>query len=251
MARCPRCDAHNTDDAAWCSQCFLAFSGSPMAGGPSPAADVAAVPADFPPGPGVGAQVDDHVGALPHDAPAIDGPPGPVGGVHGREVRERDGEVEWHCAVCDTWNDLYDGRCAICGSRRVGFGAVGEEAAASPTAGSSAPPIVASSLLPGLGHLMAGRTGAGLARIAVFGLWLAGGVGWTLSGSGPTRPPGLVLLAGAALLWVATQIDIVSLVGPRRAEPLGNRGLLWLVVGVTVLLAASVAMLTIDVVSRT
>jgi hypothetical protein len=97
-------------------------------------------------------------------------------------------------------------------------------------------------VLPGAGHLLAGRTGTGSARLLLWLLWLVGGLS-TARGAGDVRlaAPGLVLLAGAAVLWAATLVDVRRLAAGDDAELLAPRPLLWLVGGVLVALVLAVS----------
>ena len=89
MIACPDCGARNTDDAPWCTQCLRPFGETAV---PTPAP-----PSDPPPEP----------------APVPDVPPASAG--EDRAVRSVDGGFEWRCPACDSWNDLEQPACAVCG----------------------------------------------------------------------------------------------------------------------------------------
>ncbi len=209
--RCPECGARNTDGAAWCTQCFHRFDAvaEPAPQASEPMTSDAAAPADpVPGGPERGAASD-------------------------RDVRERDGVVEWRCPRCHAWTALEVAACAVCGTARSGFGV---EAGTRPTT-TDAPVFGASLALPGLGHLLARRTGSGIARLGLTLLWLGGGLAILLGGASVVaRLPGLVLLLGVVVLWVGTVLDARELEAGGSRELLDGRALLWLVVGVTVAL---------------
>jgi hypothetical protein len=145
-----------------------------------------------------------------------------------RTVREREGAVEWRCSRCGRWSPLPSTACGHCAAPRRGFG---ERELARAPAHDPAVLLGASLLLPGIGHLLAGRTGTGAARVVLWLLWLGGG--WLLlAGQGPPAP-GRVMLGGAGVLWVTTLEDVRRLAAGRGDELLGTRALGGLVAAVT------------------
>lgn len=236
--RCPTCGARNPEDAVWCTQCYASFTAPAPPADPYPAAGV---DTGTSPDPGSPARADGPE-VLADGHPGSGDPSDPAGRapVTGRDIREVDGQVEWRCAVCGSWMPLEAALCGTCGSARTGFG---EPATPVPTAASVPPRTLlgASAVAPGLGHLLAGRTGSGITRLSLWVLWVVGGLWWVLSTQNG-RAPGLVLLLGAVILWVATIVDADAIAKDRSAEPFGVRGLLWTVVGVTGLLMVVVAL---------
>lgn len=229
--RCNACGARNSEDAAWCTQCYAPFQAAAPAASAAPASEPTAAPASDPPTGGAG--------AAPTGAPSSVGPSAETARRTDRDIREIDGRVEWRCSTCASWVALEDPACATCGAARVGFGDP-----ATPTADVTDVPeqtlLGASAVLPGAGHLLAGRVGSGITRAALFLLWAAGGLWWILS-TQDGRSPGIVLLVGAAVLWAATLVDANAIAKRKTVEPFGVRGLLWTVVGVTGLLMVMVA----------
>jgi hypothetical protein len=176
------------------------------------------VPPGPPPAPGT-----------PPTPPAVGTAPGQAAG---RDIRVDGDRVEWRCARCEGWNPLERPDCGTCGSARVGFtpGTATEPTVA--TTGGSAP-LLASAVLPGLGHLLVGRPGSGTARLLLWLLW-AGGAGAILASAGLSGAA--VVLGLAALgLWSLSLHDLVQL-ARGRPEVLTGRVLAWSVVGVTTLL---------------
>lgn len=115
-----------------------------------------------------------------------------------RDVRQRDGEVEWRCHVCGGWQPLIVAACETCGTPRQGFG---EEPGRARPKVSPSIAVVATVVLPGAGHLLLGSVGAGIARLALWLVWLTGGIAmW--SGPGSPAVAGM-LLGGALALWAA------------------------------------------------
>ncbi len=258
--RCAACGAWNAERAEWCTQCYVALGDRSDAGTSMQAtgdADTAAHPhAGIQQAPEAAhtQQGRDRSAPLPASTGAPHQPPHSTGPVEhagtgpdpdaARDIRTRDGEVEWRCRVCHGWSALIDPACVRCGAPRHGFGSEGSAAPDVPVGPGA---VLATVVLPGLGHVVTRRAGAGLARIAIFVLWAVGGIVWLLSGGDAARAPAVTLLAGAGLLWGLTLVDIVAR-GGRGDEPIGNRGLLWLVVAVTLGLAVAAARVGLEVV---
>lgn len=210
--RCPACGARNSDAAAWCTQCYAALQGS------GPVAPPPAAPAGPPPGSG--------------DAPRPD--------AAARDVRTVDGEVEWRCGTCDGWTHLDRGTCATCGAPRRGFGELPPPPSFGPDARSRL--VIASILVPGLGHLVARRVGSGLARLLLAASWAVAALIVLLgAGSGPGRLPAVPLLVGSLVVWVGSVADVGALVDGRR-ELLRPRVLSWLTGGVLLTLVLTSAL---------
>lgn len=257
--RCPDCGARNAPTATWCTQCYRRFDtpsepASPPAYPPPPGAaavagDALAAPDEDPSGADPSGSDPSSARSDPATVPSEptvvwadpEQPPADAEDVvdTGRDVRTRGGEVEWRCAVCDRWNSLVEQACTACASPRQGFGEPGGRTAAPQVSGTSTV-LVASVLLPGLGHVLLGRVGTGIARMLLFLLWALGSVGLSRGASGvSTLAPALVLLLGAVLVWVGTLLDTRLLLASDSREVLTSRVLLWLVVGVTMALVAA------------
>jgi hypothetical protein len=177
--------------------------------------------------------VDEEVAAGTAPSPAPSAAPSTGGtdelAAGGGRFRRTETGLEWACARCGSWNSLEVSGCVVCGAP---LGARDEEPAPrdlSPVTG-----LVATALLPGLAHVLAGRIGTGVARALLWLLWLAGGIALVVSarGSDGSVLPGLVLLLGAVAVWVGSLLDTQVLVAGGRRELLDARALLWLVVGV-------------------
>ncbi len=205
--RCPDCGARNTGSAAWCTQCFASLRSA------APSAEAAPAPPPPPPG------VTDT--AAPAEAAA-------------RDIRVRGEDVEWRCAACDAWSPLEEPVCTVCAAPRRGFGGDGSPATSPTAPADQTTAVVASVLLPGLGHLLRGRVGTGLARMVLWLLWGGGGLA-VLLGSGGGMAAAVLLLA-ALLVWAVTLVDLQRLAGGRPPLATG-RVLAWSVVGVTLVLA--------------
>lgn len=118
--RCPRCGARNTAEAAWCTQCLEPFTTPPSdSSDPSepapvePPAEQAETPPDAasPPAP-----------ASPPDVGRSQAAVGRADSGADRPFRTVDGEVEWRCPGCDTWNLLDVRACSVCGHRLASAG---------------------------------------------------------------------------------------------------------------------------------
>ena len=214
--RCPSCGAHNVAAAAWCTQCFERF-GVPGAASPEPAP-----PHPQPPPPPLSAPP-----LLP-----VEAAPTTPGGATQRDIRVDGDRVEWRCASCRGWNPLEGRDCGTCGSARVGFTPDTAPAPVVATTGGTAA-LLASALLPGLGHLLVGRPGSGIARLLLWLLW-AGGAGAILVSAGLSGAA-VVLVLAALGLWILTLYDLLQL-ARGGSEVLTGRVLAWCVVVVTTLL---------------
>lgn len=152
----------------------------------------------------------------------------------GGRFRRHDGEIEWRCEVCQSWNLVGLARCTVCATPMTG-----PEAAPAPDRRAS-PPVVLllTCLLPGAGHAAIGRMATAWARGLTYLLWLLGGTTLlvTALSSGESPLPGVILLLGAATLWLITLLDVQSLLANRARQLLDARVFLWLVVGVIGLL---------------
>jgi hypothetical protein len=147
-----------------------------------------------------------------------------------RDVRVRDGEVEWRCQLCATWTPLLEPACRGCGSARAGFGPAEESAPPKPIVGPMAG-LAASAVLPGLGHLLRGVSGLGLAILLLWVLWAGGAF---ISRRGMVSIT-VVLVLAAVTLWAVSLLDLWRRAA--EATPLVTGQLLARVtVGVTALL---------------
>lgn len=245
--RCPACDARNAEDAAWCTQCFERFSPGP---GGTPAVEAATRPGaqdpttpPRPTGPEGAARTD----ATSRPGQERDVPDRDVADrdVADRDVPDRDvrvdGEVvEWRCATCGAWNPLEAPACHRCATPRSGFGP-----ASAPASGSAAGhgrvalpgALLASALLPGLGHILQGATGTGLGRALLWVLW--GGGGLSLLRTAGVSAGAVVLVLSALCLWAVSLLDLQR--AAAGAPPIATgRMLAWSVVVVTLLLVVAV-----------
>lgn len=246
------CSAFNPDAAAWCNQCFHDLrvgerhrqvergegDASRSAAGLTSEASAGAAtrapdrrephgrPRRITDGELVPSQAETPV---PTDAGVPDA--GDHAGVQA-DFRSTDGRIAWRCPTCANWSPLDADACAFCGTP---FGDRMRTDAASATsvrrAASVHRAVWLNVVLPGLGHLLAGWTGSGLARMILSSVWVVGGL--LLLGAGGTLV-GVPLLLGAAALWVTGIHDGWQL-RTRGRQLLSGRALLWLVIGVTLL----------------
>jgi hypothetical protein len=222
--RCPTCNARNPDEAQWCSQCLASLRDEPEplpepGVDPDAVADTSATPA---------AQDTSAHGQ------AEVGQDGELLTSGGGRFRRHEGEIEWRCEVCQSWNLVGLARCTVCATPMTG-----PEAAPAPDRRAT-PPVVLllTVLLPGAGHAALGRMATAWARGLTYLLWLLGGTTLLITAlsSSESPLPGVILLLGAAALWLITLLDVQSLLANRTRQILDARVFLWLVVGVIGLL---------------
>jgi hypothetical protein len=229
---CPACGARNAATAPWCTQCYTSFADTRTA----PTAPAAVSAAEDPPAQGPPGQEQQTQEQQTQESPTQEGEAPLRAGATADVRQDEQGLIEWRCATCDGWSPLEAAACVACGSPRKGFG--DDRAVEVPD---EQRVVVLSGLLPGLGHLVAGRVGSGLAR-ALFGVgWLVGGVLLLVAAvrAGSGHWAAVPLLAGAVIVWVLSVFDAQSLARGQQREYLDGRTLLWLMVGVTCLLVVA------------
>jgi hypothetical protein len=228
--RCPACGGLVSADLEWCSQCFTRFDdGGPEA---APEEEATATATE-------GEPADPESPAEGRPAPDRASPEAGIG--EGRAVRVvEEGRVLWDCPVCGQENDLETSVCSRCGTT---FGRLFEEPQPPPRT-SPERAAVLSLLVPGAGHVAAGRVAEGVARAVIFAFTLGMVVAILAAGGGLGGPlvPLVVLFVGAAAtLYLATAVDAFRAV--RREPPVLSTRLL--LIGATVLLMVAVAVLII------
>jgi hypothetical protein len=240
--RCPACGARNPDTAEWCSQCYATLTEPDPTPDPAPGTG----PDPGPPPPDVsrsGAVAPPGRAAATTGGAAATGTGGVVGA--SERFRQTDEGIDWRCEVCDSWSPIERTTCATCGAPFArAVEAVGPEPSELVSENTA---LVASVVLPGLGHYLMARRGQGVARMAVFLTWFVGGLVLLASalGAGASILPAVPLLAGAVIVWLASVADALTLHRGRGRELLRPRVLLWLtvvVIGATMLSFAAAAL---------
>lgn len=211
--RCPACGALNVDTAEWCSQCYATLQGADAGegdGGLEEASTAASTPAE----------------PAPEARPAGQAPS------DSRFRRSEEG-VDWCCAACDAWNPLERSTCTVCGTSLTE--SLQDDVAPAPERVSLGAVVAASVLLPGAGHVLLGRSAAGIGRLILYLVWASGGLALLSAAAGAdgSMLPALPLLTGAFVLLATSVLDAVALQrGDVTTEILSVRALLWLTVGV-------------------
>lgn len=211
MRRCESCGAANAATATWCGQCFAELDRADASSSDEPGAPAGAGP---------------DPAALHAPAAGTDQVEGASAGMR----RTADG-LEWACVACETYNPIERSTCQVCGTS---FTARFADAEGRSDVDWRAARL-RSALLPGLGHIAAGRAAQGAGRAVLFVVWLLGGVIVVAGAGSRGLLIGAPLLLGAAVVYALTLHDIAALERGRR-ELLAGRTLLWLVVGVTLAL---------------
>lgn len=206
--RCPRCGGLVGRDVEWCGQCFLRLDQPPEARG----------------------QMDDEPAVTSNRAPEPD--PDPTS--RDRPIKVEEGRAMWACPTCGTENGLDQDVCTTCGFQ---FARLFEDPQPAPrvSAGRAA---ALSLVLPGLGHLVAGRIAEGLARLVVFAYALGTALlvllGRETPIAGPLVPLGWLSMGAAAGLYVVTAVDAGR--AAEGSDPLlRNRALLYGAIGLMLL----------------
>lgn len=236
--RCRACGARNPDGAQWCSQCYetlIQAVEEPPAEEPANEEEEAAVAPETDAAP---------VGSAAATPAATEADTSPVVAdgeetADAREVeagdvrRTAEGVLEWRCARCETWNPLAQDRCSACGGTFADT-VRGHEPEAVPSRDPTSV-LVASVLLPGLGHAMLGQVAQAIVRGATYVLWLGGAIALFVGGRGSgLLLPVVPLFVGAAVLLAVTVRDVIVVQSRRGSELLTARAFLWLVVAVLV-----------------
>ncbi len=263
--KCPECNAHNPDGAAFCSLCLTKFAkpepdpppiaSAPEPGGPPPAAPEPLAPptpgradlaeaaaalvasesgtAEPQDGAGTGAEAadgtGDDAGSPEPAAPAVPG----RGTAQTGRIRRTDEGFDWQCDRCATWSPLEVSTCTVCG--RPFRAAVGGESDGPELA--DVDPRIAlglSMVLPGAGHLALGRTGTGLARLMLFCIWAFGALSFAIQArdSEQSAIAAIPLALGALIMWGISLYDVQNLSAGRDEPLLDGRRMLWLVFGI-------------------
>jgi hypothetical protein len=173
-------------------------------------------------------------GATP--APEVETPSTPA---PARDVRTVGDEVEWRCRRCRSWAPLLAEACTTCGGPRTGFGDPARRPAPAPADRGRL--VAASVVLPGLGHLLAGRVGTGVARLLLGLSWAVGGLAIARGAGAEGRIlPAVPLLVGAIVVWAASIRDVAVLgEGSELLRPKVLAGLTVAVVGTLLLTAVA------------
>jgi hypothetical protein len=223
--RCPNCGGLVTADAEWCGQCFarLDTAAAEAAEGPEGA-----------PSPVEGVAQSETVAG--ESRPPERSSSAAVPGI--RVIGED--RVVWDCPVCGQENELGSRTCSRCLTE---FGRLFAEPEPPPRI-SPERAAVLSLVVPGAGHVAAGRVADGLARAVVFAFALGMVVAFLTAGGGLSGPlvPLVVLFVGASTtLYVATAVDAYRAV--RREPPVVSTRIL--LIGAAVLLLVAMAVLLI------
>lgn len=227
--RCPSCGARNADSAEWCTQCYAPLR-APSAPDPAPPTTPDAVPGTRPePGPTAAAPA--ATDARAQDAAATTT-------ADDRFRRTAEG-IDWRCEVCDTWNPIERTTCVTCQAPFARTIAPPEE---TPRPEVNELAVVAASLaLPGAGHVMLQRTGAGVLRMILYVTWLVGGIALLRAAvtAEQSALPAVPLLLGAFVILGASVVEAQQATEDRDLTILTPRVILWLVVGVLGLLTVT------------
>jgi predicted RNA-binding Zn-ribbon protein involved in translation (DUF1610 family) len=228
--RCPNCGGLVTADVEWCGQCFARLGPATAEREEGPEEAPSATEAVAQPETVAGESSSTRASSL--DATSSSAVPGI------RVIGED--RVVWDCPVCGQENELGSHTCSRCLTE---FGRLFAEPEPPPRI-SPQRAAVLSLVVPGAGHVAAGRVADGLARAVVFAFTLGMVVAILTAGGGLGGPffPLVVLFVGASTtLYMATAVDAYRAV--RREPPLVSTRIL--LIGAAGLLLVAMAVLLI------
>lgn len=159
-----------------------------------------------------------------------DDPAGPGTGAPSRPSLRRSGDtLIWTCPACDAANPIDASVCRVCGTSLAA--AFGDRKPARRARTSPRNAIALSALLPGMGHVALGATGAAAAR-AILYLWSLG-VSILLLLRPPDAARGIVRLIGAlfalsaAAVWLLAMIETMRLSSGDERPVVPRNALTW------------------------
>ncbi len=223
--RCAVCGATNAAAAEWCGQCLTRFDGSVPPARPSadpvpsppPVIDPTPPPSPFGDPPLLSALAEE-----PADVPGVrsetgsDGetppasPTSPLRLAQTPPVRRQGDALLWRCPACESENPIERTMCGVCGTPLATLFGVTKETGPKRT-GSTA--IWLSMVLPGAGHVWAGRVADAIARGVLF-LWTSVIGVFLVTRSG--RSAGIFRGIGGVFVLTATGVWIISLLESQR-----------------------------------
>ena len=234
--RCPHCGGLNPRDAQWCGQCLASFAAEPVlvgraVGAAEPQPEVSA-PA--PP--------------LPEIAAGSSGPPATTNGNGSGSGIARDGLPEnfkvtetgitWVCRMCETENPLAVSTCSVCTSTFAQTLKEPDEGVIKRDPGTV---TLMSLFFPGAGHAYLGLWPQALARGVIGALVVLVTILGAIAPGSSSRPLATVFFMVSFGWWVLSAHDAYrEATGRRYAVILKDRGFLFVVLGILLLLTAMV-----------
>lgn len=202
--RCPSCGGLVTPGAEWCGQCFARLRDAEPEAPPPEESEAAALLGEL------AAPTEPEAPPDPSpEPPEQEARPAPPGGpaVEASPFQVREDGLVWVCTACEAENALEAQACSRCGTP---FGSLFEEGRAVPDLDPGRATAL-SLILPGLGHIAAGRKLEGAARIVIFA-WLLGTLVVIVAsragrGLGPLLGLAALYFAAAGALYMLSAVD--------------------------------------------
>ena len=233
--RCPHCGGLNPRDAQWCGQCLTSFAAEPvLAGrvaattGPQQGGSVLAPP---PPGPTAGVPAPSvTTGSNGSGHATADGLP--------ENFKVTESGITWICRMCETENPLAVGTCSVCTSSFAQTLKEPDEGVIKRDPGTV---TLMSLFFPGAGHAYLGLWPQAIARGVIGALVVLVTILGAIAPGSSSKPLAIVFFMVSFGWWVLSAHDAYrEATGRRYAVILKDRGFLFVVLGILLLLTAMV-----------
>ena len=234
--RCPECGGLNPRDAQWCGQCLTSFAVEPVLAGRAVGAPGsqpgASAPAPPPPGPAVGPSAPSVTTNGNGSAKGI-----AAGGLP-ENFKVTESGITWICRMCETENPLAVSTCSVCTSPFAQTLREPEEGVIKRDPGMV---TLMSLFFPGAGHAYLGLWPQALARGVIGALVVLVTVLGAIAPGSSSRPLAIVFFMVSFGWWSLSAHDAYrEATGRRYAVILKDRGFLFVVLGILLLLTAMV-----------
>lgn len=238
--RCPHCGGLNPRDAQWCGQCLTSFAVEPVLAGRSvgtaDSRQGGSALAPPPPGPGpVGLQTPTPAvaagGSIGNErASEVDGLPG--------NFKVTEGGITWICRMCETENPLAASTCLVCTSSFAQTLREPDEGVIKRDPGTV---TLMSLFFPGAGHAYLGLWPQAIARGMIAALVVLVTILGAVAPGSSSKPLATVFFMVSFGWWALSAHDAYrEATGRRYAVILKDRGFLFAVLGILLLLTAMV-----------
>ena len=235
--RCPHCGGLNPRDAQWCGQCLTSFAVEPVLAGRAVGATDhqmgGSVLAPPPPGPSTGPpspSVITHGSNGSGNGTAVDGLP--------ENFKVTESGVTWLCRMCETENPLAVSTCSVCTSSFAQTLKEPDEGVIKRDPGTV---TLMSLFFPGAGHAYLGLWAQAIARGVIGALVVLVTILGAIAPGSSSKPLATVFFMVSFGWWALSAHDAYrEATGRRYAVILKDRGFMFAVLGILLLLTAMV-----------